>query len=89
MVLYMRSASWTHPQNTGRVTHKDRLAATGHSTQQSYAEEVRLQNRGRLSRVEKVSSLHLGLVGLGVDVSQLLVDGHGLTELQRPLKHFL
>lgn len=28
-------------------------------------------------------------VGLGVDVSQLLVDGHGLTELQRSVKHIL
>lgn len=32
---------------------------------------------------------YLAFVGLGVDVSQLLVDRHGLTELHRPLKHFL
>lgn len=33
--------------------------------------------------------MYLGLVGLCVDVSQLLVNGHGLTELLCPLKYFL
>lgn len=32
---------------------------------------------------------NLGLFTLGVDVGQLLVHGHGLAELHRPLKHFL
>lgn len=32
---------------------------------------------------------NLNLLRLCVDVSQLLVHGHGLTELQRPLKYFL
>lgn len=36
-----------------------------------------------------LSRSYLDLVRLCVDVSQLLVHRHGLTELQRPLKHFL
>ncbi len=39
--------------------------------------------------LKKISKSDLDLVRLCVDVSQLLVNGHGLTELQRPLKHFL
>lgn len=55
------------------------LNATKHSS----IEEVKCLNYKTSSR------LYLGLVGLGIDVCQLLVDGHRLTELQSTFKHFL
>lgn len=32
---------------------------------------------------------NLDFLALGIDIGQLLVHGHWLAELQRPLKHFL